>query len=163
VKDSQKFFFYDAVLEAGCMTHNGPAIKGGRAYRNSPVGCFSISFGKPTEIGGRSPTASSCVALAEQGREGKLPGAASGQCRCTLAGSSPGASQVRRSFCWHGSSFIGCRWDRGTNLIAYTVIITDEELNKLHWRSIAVQTRPKPENYPGAEVKLRAVVRVRVH
>ena len=33
----------------------------------------------------------------------------------------------------------------------------------MHWCSIAVEARPESENYPGAEVKLRAVVRIRVH
>ena len=62
----------------------------------------------------------------------------------------------------HGTSFIGCRCDRGTNYIAGTVIITGDGLYKWHWRSIAVQARPKPEYYLGAEFKLWATVRVRV-
>jgi hypothetical protein len=33
----------------------------------------------------------------------------------------------------------------------------------MHWRSIAVEARPKPEYYLGAETKLRAAVRIRVH
>ena len=33
----------------------------------------------------------------------------------------------------------------------------------MHWRSIAVQARPKPEYHLGAETKLRAAVGIRVH
>jgi hypothetical protein len=40
-KDRQKIFFYDAVSDAGCMTHNGPAIWGGcvtrRQHRHKTV------------------------------------------------------------------------------------------------------------------------------
>jgi len=37
-----------------CLTANRPGNKEGRAYRNSPVGCFSVSFDKPAEPSGRS-------------------------------------------------------------------------------------------------------------
>jgi hypothetical protein len=42
------------------------------------------------------------------------------------------------------------------------VSIIGDELWRLHRRSIALQIRPEPKNYPGADTKLRAAVRIRV-
>ena len=72
------------------------------------------------------------------------------------------ARQVWRAFCRHGTSFIGCRRDRGTSLINHREIVSVDELGKMHWRSVVVQIVSEAENCQGAEVLLCAAVRVRV-
>ena len=92
-----------------------------------------------------------------------LPGAASGQGPGTLARNYPGARQVWRAFCHHGTRFIEHWSDRGTRLISGRVFIPVDEVGKRHWCSIAVQVWSKAEIYHGTELLLRAAERIRVH
>ena len=72
------------------------------------------------------------------------------------------ARQVWRAFCRHGTNFIECRRDRGTRLIDGREIVPVDEAGKRHWRSVAVQVRPKPENCHGTEFLWRAAAGIRV-
>ena len=70
--------------------------------------------------------------------------------------------RVWRAFCRHGTSIIGCRRGRGTSFIGGREIVPVDEFGKRHWRSVAVQVRPKVENSHGTEFLLLATARVRV-
>jgi hypothetical protein len=60
----------------------------------------------------------------------------------------------------HGTKFIACRRGRGTSFISSRVFFLVDEVGKRHWRSVAVQVKSEAENCQGAEILLRAAVRV---
>jgi hypothetical protein len=72
------------------------------------------------------------------------------------------ARQVWRAFCRPGTIFIACRRGRGTSFINGRGIVLVDEARKGHWRSVAVEFISEPEICHGAEILLRAAVRVRV-
>jgi len=74
----------------------------------------------------------------------------------------PVARQVWRAFCRPGASFIAFWRGRGTSLIDGWVFLLVAEVEKRHWRSVAMRVVWEAEIYHGAECLLSAAVRVRV-
>ena len=74
----------------------------------------------------------------------------------------PVARQVWRAFCRPDANFIAFWRGRGTSLIDGWVFLPVDNAGKGYWRSVAMQVISEAENCHGAELLVRAAVRIRV-